>query len=124
MSVVDAFSPEEAIIFARKMFKRECEGWGDEERALDILARRCGLSAISYKRLMNGKRKTVDGRLILRIRQTYFNFCLSLMKQLHHEAMKIGEVHGYDAVESILADVEALEAKTRAEKEKIIQKGR
>lgn len=121
MSVVDAFSPEEATMFARKMFERESTGWGDEERALKKVARRCGMTASSFKRLIKGQRKVIDGRLIGRIRGSYLDFCLSLITQLQDEVKAIEEVHGHAAVADILADVEALEAKARSAKAISIQ---
>lgn len=124
MSVVDAYSPEEAVLIARKMFERECSGWGDEERAIEKLARQCGISAVSFKRLMKGQRKIFDIGLCNRIRSVYINFCLALISQLQHEVKVIEEVHGHAAVSDILADVEALEAKARAAKEQIKPKGR
>jgi hypothetical protein len=122
--VVDAYSPEEATLLARKMFERECKGWGDEDRAITKLARQCGISAVSFKRLMRGQRKIFDTMLCRNIRTAYVNFCLSLIKQLEHEVKAVEEVHGHDAVSDILAGVEALEAKARAAKERINPKGR
>lgn len=122
--VVDAYSPEEAVLIAKKMFERECSGWGDEERAITKLARQCGISAVSFKRLMKGQRKVFDIGLCNRIRFAYMNFCLSLISQLQHEVKAIEEVHGHAAVSDILADVEALEQKARAAKAKIQLKGR
>lgn len=122
--VVDAYSPEEATLLARKMFERECKGWGDEDRAITKLARQCGISAVSFKRLMRGQRKIFDIMLCRSIRTAYVNFCLSLIKQLEHEVKAVEEVHGHDAVSDILAGVEALEAKARAAKERINPKGR
>lgn len=119
MSVVNAYSPEEARFLARKMFVRECSGWGDEERAITKLARQCGISAVSFKRLMKGQRKVYDTVLCSRVRSVYVNFCLSLIKQLENEVKAVEEVHGHDAVSDILAGVEALEAKARAAKERI-----
>lgn len=119
MYAVDAFSPEEATQFAQKMFERECKGWGDEERAIKKLARQCGLSAISFKRLMKGKRKVFDILLCTKIRTAYLNLCLSLISQLQHDIRTIEEVHGHEVVSGILADVEALEAKTKAAKARI-----
>ena len=119
MSVVDAYSPEEATLLARKMYERECSGWGDEERAITKLARQCGISAVSFKRLMKGQRKIYDIVLCNRVRSVYVNFCLSLIKQLENEVKAVEEVHGHAAVSDILAGVEALEAKARAAKEAI-----
>jgi hypothetical protein len=124
MSLVDAYSPEEARLLARKMFERECSGWGDETRAITKLARQCGISAVSFKRLMKGERKIYDTVLCNRVRSVYVNFCLSLIKQLEHEVKAVEEVHGHDAVSDILAGVEALEAKARAAKARIPEKGR
>ncbi|WP_459459075.1 hypothetical protein [Rhizobium sp. No.120] len=124
MSVVDAYSPEEATLLARKMYERECSGWGDEERAITKLARQCGISAVSFKRLMKGQRKIYDIVLCNRVRSVYVNFCLSLIKQLENEVKAVEEVHGHAAVSDILAGVEALEAKARAAKEQLSTKGR
>jgi len=124
MSVVDAYSPEEATLLARKMYERECSGWGDEERAITKLARQCGISAVSFKRLMKGQRKIYDIVLCNRVRSVYVNFCLCLIKQLENEVKAVEEVHGHAAVSDILAGVEALEAKARAAKEQLSTKGR
>jgi hypothetical protein len=124
MSLVDAYSPEEARLLATRMFERECSGWGDEERAIAKLARQCGMSAISYKRLMKGQRKVYDTTLCRTVRSVYVNFCLSLIKKLENEVKAVQEVHGHDAVSDILAGVEALEAKARAAKAAAQLKGR
>lgn len=121
MYAVDAFSPEEASSFAKTMFKRRCEGWGDETQALEEVSGWCGLSPRSFKRLMKGETKDVGIGLYRRVRMAYLNYTLRLIAQLQNEVKTIEEVHGHAAVGDIMASVEALEAKARAAKEIQIQ---
>jgi hypothetical protein len=116
MSLVDAYSPEEAMTVARKMYQRECSGWGDEERALKKVARQCGMTASSFKRLMKGQRKAVDVLLCKKIRLAYLSFCHSLMAQLQNDIRAIEEEHGHDAVSDIMDEVEDLDARISAAK--------
>lgn len=116
MSLVDAYSPEEAKLVARKMFQRECAGWGDEERALAKVARQCGMSAISFKRLMKGQRKVVDVLLCKRIRLAYLNLCHNLMTQIQNDIQAIEEAFGHDAVADFMDQVEDLDARVNAAK--------
>lgn len=116
MYLVDAYSQEEATLVARKMFERECAGWGDEERALKKLARHCGMSAVSFKRLMKGQRKVVDVLLCKRIRLAYLDICHSLMAQIQNDIKAIEEAHGHDAVADFIDEVEGLDARVNAAK--------
>lgn len=116
MSLVDAYSPEEARIVAEKMFRRECDGWGDETRALEKVARQCGMTAVSFKRLIKGKRKGVDLKLSRRIRLAYLNLCHSLMAQLQNDIKAIEEAYGHDAVADFIDEVEDLDARVRVAK--------
>ena len=116
MSVVDAYSPEEAMIVATKMFQRECAGWGDEERALNKVARQCGMTATSFKRLMKGKRKGLDVLLCKRIRLGYLKLCQSLMAQLQNDIRAIEEAYGHDAVSDFIDEVEGLDARINVAK--------
>jgi hypothetical protein len=114
MSLVDAYSPEEARLVAQKMFKRECAGWGDEERALTKVARQCGMTATSFKRLMKGQRKVMDVLLCKRIRLAYLNLCHSLMTQIQNDIQAIEEAYGHDAVADFIDEVEGLDARVNA----------
>lgn len=116
MSVVDAYSPEEAVLVAKKMFQRECSGWGDEDRALGKLARQFGISAVSVKRLIKGQRKVMDVRLCKKIRLSYLTACHSLMAQLQNEIKSIEEAYGHDAVADFMDEAEVLQAKVDAAK--------
>ena len=116
MSVVDAYSPEEAVLVAKKMFQRECAGWGDEERALSKLARQFGISPVSVKRLIKGQRKSMDVRLSKRIRLSYLTFCHSMMAQLQNDIKAIEEAFGHDAVADFVDEAEVLQAKVNAAK--------
>lgn len=116
MSVVDAFSPEEAMLFAQKMFERRCTGWGDETDALDEVSRWCGMSPRSFKRLMKGDFKDFGLRPYRRVRAAFINFNLRLVAQLQNEVKEIEEAHGHVPVADIAASLEALEAEMRAAK--------
>lgn len=116
MSVVDAFSPEEAIHFASKMYKRRCEGWGDETQALEDVAGWCGMSPRSFKRLMKGETKDIGLRLYRKVRGAFLDYNLRLILQLQNEVKAIEEAHGHAPVADIAAKVSALEAEARAAK--------
>ncbi|MDH0869728.1 hypothetical protein [Agrobacterium pusense] len=116
MSVVDAYSPEEAVLVAKKMFQRECAGWGDEERALNKVARQCGMTATSFKRLMKGQRKVMDVLLCKRIRLAYLNVCHALIAQVQNDIQAIEEAYGHDAVADIFDEAEALGSRVHAAK--------
>lgn len=116
MSAVDAYSPEEAVHFATKMFKRRCEGWGDETNALEEVSGWCGMSPRSFKRLIKGQTKDLSLRFYRRIRGAYLDFNLRLISQLQNEVKALEETHGNAPVADIAASLEAIEAEVRAAK--------
>jgi len=116
MSIVDAYSPEEAMLVANKMFRRECAGWGDEDKALQKLGRMFGMSEVSVKRLLKGQRKTWDVRLCKRIRLSYLTFCRSMLTEIENDMKAIEEAHGHEAVADIMDETEALVAKVEVAK--------
>lgn len=116
MSAVSAFSPEEAIHFATSMFRRRCEGWGDEGQALDDVSKLCGMSPRSFKRLMKGETKDIGLRLYRKVRGAYLDFNHRLILQLQNEIRAVEEAHGHAPVSDIAADVAALESQVRAAK--------
>ncbi|WP_037076125.1 hypothetical protein [Neorhizobium vignae] len=119
MSAVDAFSPEEAQLFAEKMFRRRCEGWGDETQALDEVSGWCGMSPRSFKRLMKGEFKDFGLRSYRRVRGAFLDFNLRLIHQLQNEVKAVEEAHGHAPVADIAAKLEALEAEARAAKARV-----
>lgn len=114
MSAVDAFSPERAAQYAEQMFELRCKGWGDETRAMDDIAKKCGLSARSLKRIIKRETKDVGVITFGRIHKAYLKFCLSLISQLNHQIEQAEREHGDAAFEDIAADVEALQAKAQS----------
>lgn len=116
MSLVDAYSPEEAILVARKMFQHECKGWGDEERALEKVARACGMSPTSFKRLMKGQRKIMDVLLCKRIRLSYLRLCHNLVAQLQNDIKAMEEEFGHDSVSDLIDQAGDLGARVSAAK--------
>lgn len=116
MSAVDAYSPEEAIHFASKMFKRRCEGWGDETQALEEVSGWCGMTPRSFKRLMKGDFKDLGLRTYRKVRGAYLDFNQRLLAQIQHEIKALEEIHGHAPVADIATSLEAIEAQIRAEK--------
>jgi hypothetical protein len=111
MSAVNAFSPERAAEYAEQMFELRCKGWGDETRALEDIARKCGMSARALKRVIKRETKDIGVITFGRIHKAYVTFCLSLIDQLNNKIERAEREHGKDAFADIAADVEALQAK-------------
>lgn len=114
MSAVNAFSPERAAQYAEQMFELRCKGWGDETRALDDIAKKCGMSARSLKRVIKRETKDIGVITFGRIHKAYVKFCLSLIEQLNHKIEQAEREHGDAAFADIAADVELLQAKAES----------
>lgn len=113
-AVPDAYTPELAALYAKKMVQRRTKGWGDDTNAVDEVANWCGMSGRALKRLINGERKIVGLDTYGRIHRAYVNYCLRMIRQLKHEVEITEEVHGHAAVADIIGEVEALEARAEA----------
>lgn len=113
MSVVDAFSPEAAAQYAEKMFRLRCEGWGDEARALKDIAKKCGMSPRSVKRLIKRETKDVGLSAFGKIRAAYLAYCNTLIREIQHDLAIDRERYGDAPFESFDAEIQALAEKVR-----------
>jgi transcriptional regulator with XRE-family HTH domain len=111
MSAVDAFSPERAAQYAEQMYQLRNKGWSDKGRALQDVARQCGLSARSLERIIKRETKEIGIQTFGRIHKAYLKFCMTLIDQLNHQIEQAEREHGNAAFADIAADVEALQAK-------------
>jgi hypothetical protein len=114
MSVVDAFSPETAAEYARRMYRRKYQNWGDEARTLEEMSFLCGLNPRSLKRLMKGETKDPGIRIFGRIRKAYLDFCARQLAELQTELEAEKARFGNDHFEDLDREVEALAEKLRA----------
>lgn len=116
MSSVDALSPDLAAKFARKMVERESRGNGDQMNALDRVGRRCGMTARSLRRLLNGETRDPGIAVFGRIRAAYLDLCARQIAELQHE-IEIEKARIGDAsFEDLDREVEALAEKVRRAK--------
>lgn len=117
MSSVDAFSPDDARLYARKMFQHRVKGWGDETDALEECAKMARMSARSFKRLMTGETKSLDMGVFARVRRAYLDYCArkaaELLAEIQQEESRSGNVrigHLGEEVEVLVAKIEAARA--------------
>ena len=116
MSSVDAFTPDVAAAYARKMVERETRGNGDQMNALERVGRRCGMTARSLRRLLNGETRDPGIAVFGRIRAAYLDLCARQIAELQHE-LEIEKARIGDAsLEDIGREVEALAQKVRQAK--------
>ncbi|MBB3521079.1 hypothetical protein [Rhizobium sp. BK456] len=116
MSSVDAFTPDLAAVYARKMVERESRGNGDQMNALERVGRRCGMTARSLRRLLNGETRDPGIAVFGRIRAAYLDLCARQIAALQHE-LEIEKARNADAsLEDIGREVEALAEKVRQAK--------
>lgn len=117
MSVVDAFSPEAAAEYARRIYRRKYQSWGDEAKALEEMSFTCGLTPRSLKRLMKGETKDPGLRVFGRIRKAYLDFCARQLAELQTELAADRERFGDAAFADLDQEVEALADKVRRARE-------
>lgn len=123
MSAVDAFSlDDETRAYARKLFKRRVEGWGDEARALEDCASLTGMSARSFKRVMTGETKNPSS-FFSRMRKGYLDYCARAAAELQNEIAAEKARYGDVRIGDLDQEIEALVAKIdRARGVKLIDK--
>lgn len=85
MFVVDAFAPDTAARYARKMVERESRGNGDQLNALERVGRRCGMTSRSLRRLINGETKDPGLSVFSRVRAAYLDYCARQIAELQLE---------------------------------------
>lgn len=117
MSVVDAFSPEAASEYARRIYRRKYQHWGDEAKALEEMSFTCGLTPRSLKRLMKGETKDPGIRVFGRIRKAYLDFCARQLAELQNELEAEKARFGDAAFADLDQEVEVLAEKVRRAKE-------
>lgn len=114
MSAVDAFSlDDETRAYARKLFKRRVEGWGDEGRALEECATWTGMTPRSFKRLISGETKQA-GTFFSRVRKGYLDYCARKVAELQNEIQAEKARFGNVRIGDLDHEVEALVAKVEA----------
>jgi len=120
MLSTDAFTPETAAAYARKMVERESRGNGDQMNALERVGRDVGMTARSLRRLINGE--MADPRISLcgRIRAAYLRLCEREIVKLKHEIAADIARYGDAALRDLDHEVEALAAKVRAAKRRVM----
>lgn len=117
MSTMDAFSPSLPAEYARKMVERESRGNGDQLNAMDRVGRRCGMSARSIRRLINGEVKDPGLSVFKRVRQAYLDLCARQIAELQTEIAADKARYGEDAFSDLDHEVQALAEKLRRAKE-------
>lgn len=114
MSVVEAFSPgDEAVKYARKLFKNRVEGWGTETDALEECAGWTSMSVRSFKRLITGETKNRDG-FFAQCRKGYLDYCARKIAELQKEVELEKARYGHVRIGDLDQEVEALVAKIEA----------
>lgn len=111
MAHVEAFRPEEAAIYAKRMVERESRGYGDQANALRSVGRKCGLSAKALNRLIRGERKDPGMRVFAKVRAAYLNHCAELIRQLEAEIAADKTRYGNAAVADLESEISSLMAK-------------
>ena len=118
MSAVDAFSPDRASNYAKKLFQMQVKGWGDAPEAVKECARRSRMSPRSYERLMKGETKNPSMTLFGRVRSAYLDFCREQIERLQHEIAVEMKRSGDEPFEDLAAEAAALAAKIEAAKQR------
>lgn len=114
MSSVNAFSPDRASGYAKKLFEMRVKGWGDAPRAVSDCARRSNMSPRSYERLMKGETKDPSMTIFGRVRKAYLDYCHEQIERLQHEIAIEMTRSGDESFEDLAAEAEALAAKIEA----------
>lgn len=117
MSTVDAFTPEMTAAYARKMVERESRGNGDQLNAMDRVGRRCGMTARSLRRLINGETKDPGVSVFARVRAAYLDYCARQIAELQHEIeVEKARIGGNETFDDLAAEAEVLAAKVEKAK--------
>jgi hypothetical protein len=120
MSAVNAFTPDLAAAYARKMVERESRGNGDQMNALERVGRECGMTSRSLRRLINGETKDPGITLMGRLRAAYLRMCEREITKLKHEVAADKARFGDAAFEDFDAEIQAVAEKLRAAKERAL----
>lgn len=118
MSAVDAFSPDRASGYAKKLFEMRVKGWGDAPQAMKECAARSKMTPRSYERLMKGEFKDPGMSIFGRVRKAYLDFCHEQVERLQHEIQVEMKRSGDEPFEDLAAEAEALAAKIEAARQR------
>lgn len=113
MSSVNVFSPDIAAQYARKMIERETRGNGDQMNALERVGRRCGMTARTLRRLVNGETRDPGIAVFGRIRAAYLDYCARQIAELQAEIAVEKARFGDEHLGNLEAEAEALASKVR-----------
>ncbi|KQV83269.1 hypothetical protein [Rhizobium sp. Root1220] len=116
MSLVDAYSPDRASSYAKKLFQMIVKGWGDAPLAVEECAKRSRMSERSFERLMKGETKDPRLTVLGRVRGAYLEFCHEQIARLQHEIHIEMTRNSDGSFEDLAAEAEALAAKIRQAK--------
>jgi hypothetical protein len=116
MSLVDAYSPDRASGYAKKLFQMMVKGWGDYPLAVEECAKRSRMSERSFERLMKGETKDPKLTVLGRVRAAYLDYCEEQISRLQHE-IHIEKTRNSDgSFEDLAAEAEALAARIKQAK--------
>lgn len=118
MSVVDAFSPDRASGYAKKLFEMRVKGWGDAPDAIKECARWSNMSPRSFERLMKGEFKDPGMSIFGRVRAAYLEYCRQQVEKLQHEIHVEMKRSGDEPFEDLAAEASALAAKIEAARQR------
>ncbi|TCL70620.1 hypothetical protein [Rhizobium sp. BK251] len=116
MSFVDAYSPDRASGYAKKLFQLVVKGWGDQPLAVKECAKRSRMSERSYERLMKGETKDPKLTVLGRVRGAYLDYCQEQIARLQHEIHIEMTRNSDGSFEGLAAEAEALADKIRKAK--------
>jgi hypothetical protein len=116
MSLVDAYSPDRATGYAKKLFQMMVKGWGDHPLAITECAKRSRMSERSYERLMKGETKDPKLTVLGRVRGAYLDYCHEQVARLQHEIHIEMTRNSDGSFEDLAAEAEALAAKIKQAK--------
>lgn len=116
VSLVNFSLDEETRRYANKLFELRVKRWGDESEALEECAGWSGMSARSFKRLMDGETKKASA-FFGRIRKGYLDYvarkAAELLAVIEEEKGRYGNVRIGDLdkeMEALVAKIEAARA--------------
>lgn len=102
--------------YVRTMIHRESTGPGDNERAMQKIAEKYGLSFWTLDHLRKRKAKTIDVGLFSRIRSAYFDACERQVARIQQELAIEKALGANDNLEDLVAEASALAARVQAQR--------
>lgn len=118
---VNAFDPEEATMFVRKMLEEESRGNGDQMNAYERVARRCGVTARQLRRFLSGEIKNPSWGFIEGIRVGLVGLLEEKIRKMQHDLEIQKRKHGTADFQDLDAAIQDLAQKIDARKKGITQ---